>query len=186
MSHKPPQDDFELMQSKEAFQFIGTVAVFTLTVLSTFWSQLARKPGTIGTRYYARGVLWTFVGFVAMLGTPSQIDKLLFQGAIVVLAVAYIWQLQATKRMPHHVHTHAIGQWRFDIMIELMIAVAIMFVLWNYAGSRLFAPFLAISALSCLIHDGIIEERDKLRATQMADAIAEQEYMMANYERYKR
>lgn len=180
-----PKDEFKPASAKMLIHNLGLVFVTAVATTSCFWSMLFRKPGTVGTRAYTLEMFLSTLLILMLANAPGE--KPYFVVALVLMYGGYIKHLMTTWKKTEHVHTQSVGGYLYskngsvEGFLGLGIGAAIFFVGLPYLGG-----FIAASALCCGIRDSLIQERDKLRSIQMADAIAEQEYMMKIHERFKR
>lgn len=187
---QPPDGQSPLGDAKDMFQFISGVFLIAVHVLAAFWAMVAKQPGTVGTRAY-----WFDVGCAnTLLLALSQNwwypDRFLFQAAIPFLTVLYFWHLLSTAHRDEHVHTRCIGSSRFGSGDDGKFKEALMGLVTGGAicltGCVYFGGFVAASATANTIRIMMVDERDRQRAVQMADAFAEQEFMAHQYERFQR
>lgn len=180
-----PKDEFKPASAKMLVHNLGLLFVTAVATTSCFWSMLFRKPGTVGTRAYALEMFLSTLLILMLANAPHE--KPYFVIALLFMYVGYVQHLMATWKKKEHVHTQCIGGYRYsekgsvEGFLGLGIGAAVFLI-----GLPYFGGFIAASALCCGIRDSLVSERDKLRSIQMADAIAEQEYMMKIYERFKK
>lgn len=181
---KPP-DQFQPASAKMMVHNLGVVLLTAVATTSCFWSMLFRRPGSVGTRAYALEMFLSTLLILMLANAPGE--RPYFIVALVLMYAGYIKHNLATGASKEHVHTQCVGGYRYSKTgsVEGFLGLAIGGAAY-YLGLPYFGGFVAASALCCGIRDSLIQERDKLRATQMADAIAEQEYMMKIYERFKK
>jgi len=187
---RPPDDNTTLGDAKQTFQFISGIFMIAVHVTGAFWAMIAKKPGSVGTRAYWFDVLSCNTLLLALSHNWWYPDRLAFQGAIAVNTGLWLWHLWATINQEEHVHTHCIGASRFgagdngkfrEAMIGLISGLCIVLIGFQYFGF-----FIVASAGANAIRIMMVDERDRQRSVQIADAIAEQEYMMNQYEKFKR
>lgn len=182
-----PPDNFKPASAKMTIHNLGLLGITAVATLSCFWSMLMRKPGTVGTRAYALEMVLSSLLLIALSHSPYPQERDVFYVFLGVMYVGYISHLGKTNKSEKHVHSYCVGSYRYSKKgaIELCIGVAVGTALY-YLGFQYAGGFVGVSALACTVRDALIEERDKIRSRQIADAIIDQEYMMHNYERFKR
>ena len=180
----PPPD------AKQAFNFFSGIFIFVIFTMSAFWALLVKKPGTIGRIAYLTDSGFSFVVILALSQNGWYPDKYIFTACLVVLPILYCFHLVTSAKSEKHVHSRCIGASRFGRgdkgpFLEFVFGLCLG-VVCILAGCAPFGFFLMICSTASTIRFGMIEERDRQRSIQMADAIAEQEIMMEQYEKYMR
>lgn len=187
---QPPEGQTPLGDAKGMFQFVSAVLMMAVHIVAAFWAMVAKKPGTVGTRAY-----WFDVGCAnTLLLALSQNwwypDRFLFQAAIPLLTGLYVWHLIATLRRNEHVHTRCVGSSRFGSGDDGKFKEALAGLATGgcicLTGCLYFGAFVAASAIANAMRILMVDERDRQRSVQMADAFAEQEFMMHQYEQFQR
>ena len=192
-SFKPPHDTGDGMpDGKELFGFVTGICYIAIDTLGAFWMLMMRRGGTIGSRATWFGVGCGNLLLLALRGAyPYTPCYELFTGAMVVMTLLFFYHLIRTVSSKEHVHTQCIGTPMFkgssgeigELAGGIFLALIIAF---GSPDAQPFAIWLAASAIALAIRGWMIDERDRLRATAMEDAIWEQNYMQRNYERFKK
>ncbi|MEO9749898.1 MAG: hypothetical protein ABJM39_11705 [Porticoccus sp.] len=181
-------DHKEFASGKDVAEFVTGVFHLAVSILGVFWALCIKKRGTVGTRVYMvdTGLCW--LGLLAMTGQPGD---WMFHLALVVLPLLWLYHLVATWSRKEHVHTMCIGSSPFPFeastnqSIETFLGIGLG-VLIATTLDFYFGCFLALSAFAGIVRAWMIDERDRRRAVQMNDALAEQEYMMRTMEKYSK
>lgn len=186
-----PPDPYQHPKITDIFQNIVWLFMLAVYFAGVFWALLVKKPGTVGTRAYMLDMSGGFVLLLALSQGTRHGDKLLFTSSLVLLALMYLWHLHCTLRSKVHVHTKCVGHSRFpgdgqkpawlEICSGVVVAIA-----FGVCGFQPFGTFIFISACANFARDAMIQERDRQRSVQMEDAMWEQQYMMRNYNAWKR
>lgn len=188
-SFRPPGQHEPLGDAKAMFQFISGVFIIAVHVLAAFWAMVAKQPGTVGTRSYWFDVLCANTLLIALSQNSWYPDRYLFQGSIVLITGLLLWHLMSTHSRPGHIHTKCIGESRFgpgdqgklrEFVVGAGTGLCIVI-----AGCGPFGLFVLASAAANVLRILMLDERDRQRNVQMADAMAEQDYMMNQYDRYQ-
>ena len=187
---QPPQP-YEHPKATDILQSLSWVFLMAVYATGVFWALLVKKLGTVGTRAYFLDFSGGFLLLLALSQNPWPYDQFFFVSSLILLVIMLLWHMQATLNSPVHVHTKCIGHSRFlgkgkrPETMELVtgLLVAGLFVLFGLVP---YGFFIFASASANFIRDGMIQERDRLRSVQMADAMWEQEYMMNNFDQWKR
>lgn len=185
---KPPGEQTVMGDAKNVFQFLTGIFMIAVHVTASFWAMIAKKPGTVGTRTYWFDVLCGNTMLLALSHNFPAPDQFLFQFAIVLMSGLYLRHLFSTMNQEEHIHTHCIGKSRFgegdngkfrEAMIGKIVGLCICLT-----GCVPFGIFVIISALANAVRIMMVDERDRQRAVNLADAMAEQEYAMDNLDAY--
>ena len=188
-SFQPPGGQEPFGDAKSLFQFLSGLFLIAVHVLGVFWAMLSKLPGTVGTREYWFDMLCGVTLLTALSQNSWYPDRYLFQGSIVLLIVLYFRHLFTTLYGKKHVHTKCIGTSRFGTgddgkLWEAVVGVATGISIC-LAGCQPYGLFVIASAVANTIKVAMVDERDRHRSVQMADAMAEQEYMMEHYEKFQ-
>lgn len=176
-------------QFKQAQGLIALV-LWLITSCSVFTIVFTRKFGTIGTRTYTFPFLICML-IMSVLGVGTPLESQLFNVAIWVMVVLYLWHMGRTqfRRRTVHVHSYSIGQPR---LLKGDMGFLLMVVLGSLAGigfialeAPTFGAFLICSSICQAIDLGMLEARDNIRVFQVRDAQQEQERLLELYERNK-
>lgn len=187
--NKPPNPPGDMPSGKDAFKLIINVILIAIGALSVFWALVMRKFGTVGTRAYWFDLLTGYV-LVIIMSHGLYPDAVLFRGLWVGLPLLYIAHLGATASAEKHVHRHCLGSPRFlkgkkgevlEIVIACLAAGA-----FQAAGYEVFGLYVLLSATALYIVEILVMARDGQRVKQMEDAMWEQEYTMANFQRHNK
>ena len=157
-------------------------------VMSNPWLLLVRNFGSVGTRATWLEYSLTSVVLIALAHQFPPPNYYLFMGTLVVMPVFFFGHIFATLNTKEHVHTHCLGTPRLgseprEFFVGAAIGLAIV-LFWPIAAPFGWYVFTCASALA--IRGMMLEERDRQRSVQMDDALWEQEYMMRNYEKFKK
>ncbi|MEM9411466.1 MAG: hypothetical protein AAGA30_10150 [Planctomycetota bacterium] len=188
--NQPPKET-QIGDGRMLFQFISGLILWAIHFTGAFWALIVKKPTTVGTRAYWIDASGNFVMLIALSQNSWYPDKYLFLFSALILCLLFWWHFFSTLRAPGHIHTQCIGGSRFGgsghtpQMIELMLGffVGIFFCLFEMVP---YGFFIIASAFASSFKEGIIQTRDDFRSVQMADALAEQEYLMNNYNDWKK
>jgi hypothetical protein len=189
MQHPP--DEFKPVKATDMFQWALWMFLIAVYSLGVFWALIVKKPGTVGTRAYWMDFGGGFLLILALSRNSWPYHPLMFQASLVLLVVMFFWHFHCTMRSKTHVHTKCVGHSRFPgrgnmpHTLELLTGLALGAAI-AIGGFVPYGLFIGFSALANSTRDGLIQERDRLRSVQMADAMWEQEYMMNNFNNWKR
>lgn len=185
-----PPDDIRPPDGTALFQALAGLALYAINFVGVFWALLVKKPGTVGSRAYTTDFFGGFLLIVALSNNDWYPDKYLFFAAMVLMALKLVQHRYATSKRKEHVHTRCIGQSRFpgkghtplawEVIVGGLVAIICFLV-----GLIPFGTYIGLSAICASLNEGLIEERDRQRAIQMADAMLEQEYAMENFRRWQ-
>ncbi len=176
--------------AKQAFSFLAGILMIAVYTLGVFWAMLVKKPGTVGTRAYSFDLLCGITLLTALSQNSWYPDKYLFVGSLILLPVMYIRHIGATLKQPDHVHTKCIGGSRFGNSdkakaLEFFFGIGAGLIV-AATGCMPFGLFIMASSTANMVRQAMLDERDRQRSVQMADAMAEQKYMMEHFEKYQR
>ena len=177
-SSNPPPDQFEPWTGQDLFQFTAGIFLYFIHFVGVFWALIVRKPGTTGSRAYVPDALGGFVLLLALSQNGWEPDRYLFTACLIAFPILFFWHWNRAVNSPKHIHTQCIGASRFrgegdnPYLLE-WVSGLVPGLLFVAAGMAPFGFFIAASASCVFIRQGMIKERDRLRAVQMADAMLE-------------
>ncbi|MCC7336539.1 MAG: hypothetical protein IT422_15725 [Pirellulaceae bacterium] len=169
--------------AKEAFNFFAFILIFACRVVGVFWAIISKKFGSVGTRVYALDVLWAIPLLLALRVNDWYPDKYAFETMFIVLVAGFMLHLAATLKQKQHIHTKYVGDTRGGGLGEFVVWAALTGG-FLAAGMVPTACFITTSMVCHHLFLTAIQERDRQRAVMIADSMAEQRYMMENFERY--
>lgn len=187
---KPPTDgQNDMPDGKQVFGFVTAIFHLTLMTLNTPWLLLMRKGGTVGTR-----ATWFDYGCTNLLLLacrqffPYSPCVELFTATLMLMPFLFLYHIIASLRQKHHVHTKSIGAPAVKSeLLEFLVGAGIgCAIIWKWPAAEPYGFFILCSASALAIRSMMIEERDRLRSVQMEDALWEQDYMIRNYERFRK
>lgn len=190
-----PPDNYQQPKATDMLQSLSWVFLLAVYTLGVFWAMIVKKPGTVGVRAYALDMGCGFLLLLALSQNPWPLDQYFFVGSLILMCVLYLWHLSCTMRNHGmggaHVHTKCIGASRFrgegkwPETYEVFSGILIGGV-FAFCGLQPFGFFIFASACANGLRDAMIDERDRLRAVQMGDAMWESEYYMNNFNKWQR
>ena len=189
MQHPP--DNYEAPKITDMLQSLSWIFLMAVYSLGVFWALLVKKPGTVGTRAYLLDFCGGFFLLLALSQNSWPYDQVFFVGSLILLVIMLLWHMQSTVQKQEHVHTKCIGHSRFrgegsrPETLELLTGFGVA-AAFAVCGLFPYAFFIIASASANFLRDALIEERDRLKATQWADAEWEMQYHQNNYENWKR
>lgn len=185
-SFSPPSDG-QMPDGKQAMGAIGGIFLLVVMVMSNPWLMLVRKFGTVGTR-----ATWIECGLsmIVLMALSQSVEPLrsLFVGTLFLMPILFFAHIICTSSKKQHVHTLCLGTPRFGSeFLEFLLGAATgLSIVFGWPEAAPFGWYIFACAAALGIRGMMLEERDRQRSVQMDDALWEQDYMMRNYEKFKK